>query len=312
MNQAVLKSYVRYLTPVLGHQLYPHIHIFLKLDRTPSIPFLPPRVENIGTYEPFVFRILPTGEYPCLPPPIWAQLQYELPLLTKQRLLFHSNALPLDQRPSHATYAEQLPFSATLPHPRFPKPNPATRLPPVNCKWEAIHRVTIDKVIKWTSSQKTPTTEKMIIPVRCFSCGKVGADSDTSLAAGDVTLAEHVYKLGSRPLVGGVPEEARRRHRGRVSLFPSRISTITPYWLYVGLSNRIVANTCDQCRDGPARLQAILLPPHAHDACGPHRKAPEVSLPSNTTRFSTLRKQVCSLRSRYNPAERDRSKITQE
>ena len=36
---------------------------------------------------------------------------------------------------------------------------------------------------------------------------------------------------------------------------------------------------------GPARLQAVLLPAHGHDACGPHREAPEVCVHEQTRRY---------------------------
>ena len=200
-------------------ELYPTEIVQKPMRVVESVPFH----ENAeGVFEPLVFRVLPLSEYNHrLPTTIWKELQYELPTLARQRLLYHLYSCHLDPKNLDA-----LPDSAVLGYPTklefptFAKPEPATRLPPANTTWGDIYRYTIFTLIHRTSTKAKPTTAEMIIPVRCFSCGKVRILTLTlSLSLHQITLTKH-YKLGRREPVGAVPREARQRCRGRVSLLP--------------------------------------------------------------------------------------------
>lgn len=104
---------------------------------------------------------------------------------------------------------------------------------------------------KYYESQK-----KMIIPIRCFSCGKVGVKPEIVQVVHDW----HAFELGRRGPVGALFAAARRGNSRWVSFNKFQLGFCLSTWPMFWWA------TLKWC-NGPVGLQAILLSPNDNDPC---------------------------------------------
>lgn len=102
------------------------------------------------------------------------------------------------------------------------------------------------------ATAKASRADKMIIPIRCFSCGKV-CDNDEAAPSQANKDQGHCRPVGEVSADDPGRGHVRRVRENRAS--------------------QVIESNSRQRRHGPATSEPLLLPPNDHDPRRPHREA---------------------------------------